>query len=136
MRKGAYSAYSGHSFRSKAEKGESPALSPRLSVEAGGRTTGHHSGSPLFFEEPLGRGKGRSIEDQYPQSRPLQGSDPMNDPRGKKDEILRADYGLLPFNLHFGPPLEDEESLLQVRVRMGIGLAAEFDLAEDDFHPV
>jgi hypothetical protein len=60
----------------------------------------------------------------------------MNDPRGKKDEILRADYGLLPLNLHFGPPLEDEESLLQVRVRMGIGLAAEFDLAEDDFHPV
>ena len=60
----------------------------------------------------------------------------MGGPRGKKDEILRADHGPLPFNLHFGPPLEDEESLLQVRVGVEFGLAAEFHFAEDDFHPV
>jgi hypothetical protein len=115
--------------------GPSPSI-PRFRIDPVGRTTGFRSGSTLFFEGPWGRGKGRSVEDQDPQSRPLQGSDPMDNPWGKKDEILRADYGLPPFNLHLGPSLEDEECLLQVGMRMGIGLAAEFDLAEDDFHPV
>jgi hypothetical protein len=60
----------------------------------------------------------------------------MNDPRGKKNEILRADYGYLPINFHLRPSLEDEESLFQVRVGMGVSLAAECDFAENDFHPV
>ena len=60
----------------------------------------------------------------------------MGRPRGKEDEVLRADYGRFPFDFNFCFSLEDEKRLLQVGVDMGIGLPTEFEFAQDHFHPL
>jgi len=60
----------------------------------------------------------------------------VRDSRGKVNKIIGPNQFPLPFDLHFGFSFQDKESLLQVRMDMGVGLPSEFDLPEDNFHAI
>jgi hypothetical protein len=57
----------------------------------------------------------------------------MKGSRGKVDKIIGADHFPLSIDLDLGSSFQDKEGLFKVRMDMGIGLAAGFNLAMDYF---
>jgi len=57
----------------------------------------------------------------------------MRGSRGEVDKIIGADHFPLPFDLYLGFSFQDKESLFEVPMGMGVGLAAVFNLAMDHF---
>jgi len=57
----------------------------------------------------------------------------MRSSRGEVDKIIGAGHFPLPFDLYLGFSFQDKKGLFMIRVGMGVGLAAVFNLAMDYF---
>jgi len=60
----------------------------------------------------------------------------MRGSRGEVDKIIGTDHLRFPGDLHHGFSFQDEESLFQVRMDVGVGLTSIFNLAQDNFQAI